>query len=208
MGKLDTFLIELDKAEANDSGQRAALDRFHEAARLEADSTEQRLKKADLGLGGFTVYELLYAAAFRCKCGAGMAYPDGIGIHGAWYCSAILLGEAAPGTEHTPAHPFSFYSVKSEGQPSQAGATTRPRGTHLETEPTYACHNCGNTGKWPRYREDTKEHLRKDLACSQCGTRYLNEDGSSNPKVKTRWFHIVVDDFQPETPQPLNPLGK
>lgn len=194
MGKLDAFLIELDKAEAKDFGQRAALDRFHEAARIEAEETERRLKQADSGAGDFTVYELLFSAGFRCVCGAGMAYPDGIGMHGAWYCSAILLGQAAPETEHTPAHPFSFYSVKSEGQPSIRGATTRPTGTHLETEPTYTCHNCGNAGKLPRYRADLQERPGKEIVCSQCGTRYLNEDGSSNPKIKTRWFHIVVDD--------------
>lgn len=194
MGKLDTFLIELDKAEANDSGQRAALDRFHEAARAEAESTEQRLKQAEAGKGDFTVYDLLFAAKFRCVCGAGMAYPEGIGTHGAWYCSAILVGQAAPGTEHTPAHPFCFYEVKSEGQDSQRGATTRPSGTHLETEPHYACHNCGDVGKWPRYRTGVEERSSKDLACSKCGTRYLNDDGSSNSKIHTRWFHVVVDD--------------
>lgn len=193
MGKLDELLIELDKAEANDSGQRAALERFHEACRTEAESTEQRIKKAELGLGDFTLHELLFAAQFRCVCRAGMAYPDGIGIHGAWYCSAILLGQAVPGTEHTPAHPFSFYEVKSEGQSSQNGATTRPAGTHIETEPHYACQNCGNTDKLPRYRESTKGRPR-DIVCSTCGTHYLNEDGSCNSKIKTRWFHVVIDD--------------
>jgi hypothetical protein len=192
MSKLDTFLIELDKAEANDSGQRAALDRFHEASRTEAESVAARLLFAEAGAGDFTVYELLFAAGARCVCGAGMAYPDNIGMHGAWYCSAILLGQAAPGTEHSPAYPFAFYKVKSEAQPTQAGATTRPKGTHVETEPTYACHYCGNTGKWPRYRTD--EQRPKDLACSKCGARYLNSDGSSNSKIHTRWFHVVVDD--------------
>lgn len=194
MGKLDKLLVELDKAEANDSGQRAALERFHEAARAEADATERRLKHAERGAGDFTVYELLFAAQFRCVCGAGMAYPDGIGIHGAWYCSAILLGHALAGTEHTPAHPFAFYEIKGEGQPSQHGATTRPAGTHTETEPSYACHNCGHAGKWPRYRDDQRPQSKSNLACSQCGTRYQNEDGSTNSKIKTRWFHVVVDD--------------
>jgi hypothetical protein len=195
MGKLDEFLIELDQAEANDSGQRAALDRFHEAARKEAETTERRLKRAELGLGDFTVYELLFAATFRCKCGAGMAYPDGISaMHGAWYCSAILLGEATLGTEHTPAHPFAYYRVKSEGQPTQPGATTRPNGTHIETEPHYACHNCGNTGKLPRFHESVHKRPHEDMACSKCGTRYLNEDGSSNSKMHIRWFQVVVDD--------------
>jgi hypothetical protein len=194
LSKLDTFLVELDKAEANDSGQRAALDRFHEAARVEAEACARRLKQADLGAGDFTLYELLFAAGFRCICGAGMAYPDSVGMHGAWYCSAILLGQAAPTTEHTPAHPFAFYKVKSEGQPTQAGATTRPKGTHIETEPTYACHNCGHAGKWPRYREGAQSRPAKDFACEQCGTRHLNDDGSLNSKLRTRWFHVVVDD--------------
>jgi len=194
MGKLDNFLIELDKAEANDSGQRAALEHFQEAARVEADNCERRLKQADAGAGDFTVYELLFAAQFRCICRAGMAYPDGVGMHGAWYCSAILLGQAAPGTEHTPAHPFSFYEVKSENQSSMRGATTRPKGTHVETEPTYACHNCRHVGRWPRYRDGVDERPHKNLACVQCGTRYVNDDGSSNSKIKTRWFHVVVDD--------------
>lgn len=198
MGTLDTYLIELDRAEANDSGQRAALDRFHEAARAEAEVTEKRLKQADQGKGDFTLYELLFAAQFRCVCGAGMAYPDGIGMHGAWYCSAILLGQAAPGTEHTPAHPFMFYEVKSEAQPTQRGATTRPQGTHIETEPSYACHNCGNVGRWPRYRDGERPQFKSDLACAQCGTRYQNDDGSSNSKIKTRWFHVVVDDVEVE----------
>lgn len=196
MSKLDTYLIELDRAEANDSGQRAALDRFHEAVKAEAETTEKRLKQADQGRGDFTLYELLYAAQFRCVCGAGMAYPDGIGIHGAWYCSAILLGQAAPGTEHTPAHPFAFYEVKSEAQPSRAGTTTRPAGTHIEKEPHYACLNCGNVGQWPRYREGVQERPGKEAACSKCGTSYLNENGSLNSKVKTRWFHVVVDDLE------------
>lgn len=194
MSKLDVFLIELDKAEANDSGQRAALDRFHEAARTEAEACSQRLKQADLGLGDFTVYELLFAAQFRCICGAGMAYPDGIGMHGAWYCSAILLGQAAPGTEHTPAHPFCFYEVKSEDQPSKAGSTTRPSGTHIETETHYACQTCGNVGQWSRYRDGVQKRPGKEAVCSKCGISYLNEDGSLNSKVKTRWFHVVVDD--------------
>lgn len=201
MAKLNTFLVELDKAEANDSGQRAASDRFHEAARIEAESVSARLVFAEAGAGDFTVFELTFAAGARCVCGAGMAYPDDISPYsGAWYCSNILLGRATPGTEHSPAYPFSFYSVKSEGQPSAAGATTRPAGTHVETEPTYACHDCGSAGTWPRYRTD--EQRPKDLACTKCGARYQNEDGSSNSKIHTRWFHVVVDDHS-VAPPPL-----
>jgi len=192
MGKLDALLIELDKAEANDSGQRAALDRFYEAVRTEAKKCSQRLEQAERGAGDFTLYDLTFAASFRCVCGAGMAYPDGIGMHGAWYCSSVLRGQAAQGTTHTPAHSFMFYEVKSETQPSQAGMTTRPQGTHVEREPAYACLNCGNVGRAPRYREGLEK--RPLIVCSQCGTNNLNEDGSSNSKIKTRWFTVVVAD--------------
>lgn len=190
MSKLDKLILELDKAEAADSGQNAARSRFLEAARSEAEACAQRLSNANVGAGDFTLYEILFAAQFRCVCGAGMAYPDSIGIHGAWYCSAILLGQAASGTEHTPSHPFSFYEVKSEN--SKRG-TTRPKGTHLEIEPTYACHNCGNTGKTARYR--LEEDWPRDIACSECGTRYLNDDGSCcNSKLHIRWLTVVIND--------------
>lgn len=76
----------------------------------------------------FTDDQLIYAAYSKCEaCGAGMAYPEGIGIHGSWYCSAVLKREDKP--EHYGKHtklPFSFYEVKSENQPSVNGATTRP----------------------------------------------------------------------------------
>lgn len=54
-----------------------------------------------------------------------MAYPNGCSLHGAWHCSAILRGLAARGSSHSAAMPFAFYEVKSEGQPSANGATTR-----------------------------------------------------------------------------------
>jgi len=80
---------------------------------------------------------LVYAATKRCACGAGLAYDpsdrgDGT-FHGAsaWDCSAILLGEAIPAgqpgaVQHTDRLPFALYEIKSEGQPSAKGATTRP----------------------------------------------------------------------------------
>lgn len=65
---------------------------------------------------------LTYAATTRCPCGAGMAYGRGMD---SWDCSAILLGTADPGVKHEAKLPFVFYEVKSEGQPSANGATTR-----------------------------------------------------------------------------------
>ncbi len=69
---------------------------------------------------------LIYAAGARCICGAGLAYLNTSGIHGAWDCSAVLKGEAAQGVEHSERLPFAMYEVKSELQPSADGRTTRP----------------------------------------------------------------------------------
>jgi hypothetical protein len=79
----------------------------------------------------FTLDELIFAARARCDCGVGLAYPKGIGIRGSWFCSDILLGRALPKSNpgskgHIDELPFSFYEIKSENQPSEGGATTRP----------------------------------------------------------------------------------
>lgn len=68
---------------------------------------------------------LVFAAYARCRtCSAGMAYHRGIGMRGAWDCSAVLTGQAADPENHEHL-PFMFYEVKSENQPSARGATTR-----------------------------------------------------------------------------------
>jgi hypothetical protein len=71
--------------------------------------------------------ELVYSATARCPCGAGMAYVPG-DLY--WDCSDILTNRAIhrdlPGSKtHTDRLPFIFYKIKSEGQPSAGGATTR-----------------------------------------------------------------------------------
>jgi hypothetical protein len=71
--------------------------------------------------------DLEWAAVARCVCGAGLTYPKFIGDpQGSWICSAVLLGTAAAESEHDQAKPFSFWSIKSDVQPSANGATTRP----------------------------------------------------------------------------------
>jgi hypothetical protein len=65
---------------------------------------------------------LVYAAVSRCQCGAGLAYAP---KDDAWDCSAVLLGQVAPGPEHRR-YPFTFWEIKSELQPSARGGTTRP----------------------------------------------------------------------------------
>jgi len=68
--------------------------------------------------------ELVYAATVRCRCGAGLAYPEGAGLRDSWSCSAVLLGADPAG--HDEDRPFTFWEIKSERQPSANGATTRP----------------------------------------------------------------------------------
>lgn len=72
--------------------------------------------------------QLTYAAHARCPCGAGMAHVNDGDPAGYWDCSAILTGTADPGVRHEGQLPFVFWEIKSEWQPSQGGATTRPGG--------------------------------------------------------------------------------
>ena len=78
--------------------------------------------------------DLVYAAASRCPCGAGLAYDprgeSGRPGEGYWDCSAILLGRAIPSgqdgaVQHTGQLPFAFYKVIPENSPRADGATTR-----------------------------------------------------------------------------------
>jgi hypothetical protein len=92
-----------------------------------AEATEARIRKADAGNGDFKPLELHYAGVMRCMCGHGMAYPEGIAMGGAWYCSAILKGVADRSVMHLPAHSFMSWSIKSEDQCYRVGgASTRP----------------------------------------------------------------------------------
>jgi hypothetical protein len=81
--------------------------------------------------------DLVYASHARCLCGAGFAYPVGIGAHGFWDCSDIMTGRApVKGTPDSRVHsdrkPFVFWDIKSENQPSADGATTRPEKAAVE----------------------------------------------------------------------------
>ncbi len=101
-----------------------------EVKKLRAQGNEERL--AELRAKPL-LERLTFAATSRCPCGAGLAYDPASpeGMHGAWDCSAILLGTAIPSgqpgaVQHTARLPFIFYEVKSENQPSAEGRTTRP----------------------------------------------------------------------------------
>lgn len=91
--------------------------------RVRADGVLARLDQG----ARFDDDELIYAASKRCRCGAGMAYPKGIGMHGFWECSSLLTHRETPGEMvHTERLSFAHYEIVNEKQRSAAGLTTRP----------------------------------------------------------------------------------
>jgi len=107
-------------------------EKLHKIYQQEQTTVEAKLKRCNAGKDKFTTDELIFSATARCECGAGLAYPIGIGIHGCWDCADILLGKAIPAGQegsktHSGSMPFAFYEIKSENQPSAYGATTRPK---------------------------------------------------------------------------------
>ena len=97
----------------------------------EEEEVNNKIKRCEALQDKFSLDELIYSAHSRCECGAGMAYPKGVGIRGSWVCGDILLGRALPASNpdskvHSGSLPFAFYEIKSEQQPSANGATTRP----------------------------------------------------------------------------------
>jgi hypothetical protein len=98
----------------------------------EEKEIKERVNLAKQLKASFRLDELVFSAGARCSCGAGLAYPKGIGGCGQWTCSDILLGRAKPSGDpdaktHDGDLPFAFYEVKSENQPSAYGQTTRPK---------------------------------------------------------------------------------
>lgn len=73
----------------------------------------------------FTDNEIIYSANSRCLCGAGLAYPKGIGPTGFWDCSDILTGRMLdkPATQHKDRLPFMFWKIKEE---HEKRGSTRP----------------------------------------------------------------------------------
>jgi len=107
--------------------KRKELDELSRLA-VEKKTSEQRAKPIS--------ERIVNSAHARCPCGAGLAYDpvaeDETNVFkgpgsGYWDCSAIILGTQDNSVKHTAKLPFAFYDVKSEGQPSACGATTRPK---------------------------------------------------------------------------------
>lgn len=90
------------------------------------DNFEEKWDKFEKGEFTFKEEDLIYSAFARCsKCKAGLAYPKDCGMRHQWTCADVLKGV---GTDNGhEAFPFAFYEIKSETQPSAAGATTRPK---------------------------------------------------------------------------------
>ena len=160
--------------------------------------------------------DLLYSACTRCECGAGLAYPldhEAARKLGAWVCARVLKGEVdttgdvsvnapmspvrradAAGHAHI-ALPWWCYSVKSEGQPSSNGASTRPVGTHIETEPHCKCKACGHSYVAARRLASAPFAQRTGgCDCPKCGASYLSADGGSGDHIDVRNHQIVVTD--------------
>lgn len=128
MNEKEQLKKEIDELEAQIKPRRARLDDIYQE---ENDNVSEKIERVRRMQDKFRLEELRFSATVRCDCGAGLAYPKDIGIHGSWDCSDILLGRAIPkGQEGSKMHasplPFAFYEIKSEDQPSANGATTRP----------------------------------------------------------------------------------
>lgn len=116
-----------DELRAAQAAGEAATQELLRRARAQSDAVSERVNRTRRGdtSAAFSADELRFAAYERCVCGAGMAYPIGCSPHDAWHCSAILRGIASRELVHSSPMPFQFYEIKSEGQPSANGATTR-----------------------------------------------------------------------------------
>lgn len=66
--------------------------------------------------------ELVFAAASRCICGAGLAYPKHAPVNYHWNCSKVLMGTADMSQEHDNNLSFMMYNVR----PETDKETTRP----------------------------------------------------------------------------------
>ena len=96
-----------------DAGEAAEL----ELGRRYAEESRKVEARMNAGTDPFKAEELEFATESVCPCGAKLAYPKGIGPHGSWDCSAILMDTAPhkgqPGAvTHTDRKPFAFWKVK------------------------------------------------------------------------------------------------
>jgi hypothetical protein len=120
------------KIKEYESGVKPLKDELNSLYRKQEDEVLALINQSRVGKHRFHDSDLVYSAGARCRCGEGLAYPNGIAVHGSWFCAGILTGRAfdLPNfkeVEHDDRFPFAFYDIKSEGQPSAQGHTTRPK---------------------------------------------------------------------------------
>lgn len=123
---------------------------------------------AVIHLDRYEPYHLRYSAKARCSCGAGLAYPVNNDIHGAWICSAVLLGAADISQLHDR-YDFISYSVKSEANSGMGYVTTRPIEQGRVLQKTIAECSCGHA--WEKGPYEPKDQNSAGLAgaCAECG---------------------------------------
>ena len=124
----------MQNEEPVDVDELRKLEAWHEA---EAKRIREKISAAlQKELASKDIWDrMVWAAHSRCPCGAGLAYDPLASLEGSvfngplagyWDCSAIILGVQDNAVKHTAKLPFSFWSIKSAGQPSAQGATTKP----------------------------------------------------------------------------------
>ena len=172
-----------------------------ERRRLEEFHTKAREIKARLDRGeAFTPEELLFAAGARCRCGAGMAYPMGLGINGFWDCSAILMGTASKEIQHSDRLPFALYEVHAETSIRAGGRTTRPEGTVARTVGSARCPKCHERWESEPYNAPAQGHHWRPGPCPKCGYAVgagITWSSSEGEPIETRYRDVVL---RAETP--------
>lgn len=154
----------------------------------------------------YTDRELEYAATARCRCGAGLAYPEDVADSmaiGAWLCSAVLKG-ATP--DDHDSYPFAFYKIREETSINNGpGMTTRPAGTVARTVGLAKCGACGHEWESDPYEACGKTHHWFPGSCPRCGNdcggggSFSSDD--RRPRIETRYRTVVAESPKTEASQ-------
>jgi hypothetical protein len=154
--------------------------------------------------------ELSYAASARCRCGAGLAYPDSVRCLSdeprpdKWMCARVLLGEvpdsegvhvvgfgerpgAYPEAPHD-AFPFWCWEIKSECQPSADGRTTRPAEQgRIHSYNHHTCKACGHVWDSPPHPPHQPAAPAIEYPdCPSCGEWGYRRERGMNGQAGTR----------------------
>lgn len=159
-------------------------------------ATESKTTLTDTGL--------LYSAAARCRCGAGLARPldNALAMElRAWICSAVLKGDPADldNGDHDRL-PFPFYRVCEETSINNDGAhTTRPAGTIARTVGNATCPQCRHAWVSEPYSACGLQHHWFSGACPACGYAVgdsgVYRSGEGHP-IETRYSDVVLEERQ------------